>query len=151
MTNAAIVVHLTDATTLLPNDSNLKTFDGSTVPLAFPTLPNVLSVPFILTGEDLGYGVGNKCPDGIYQIDYIVTDGTDTYTYSQYIMIDKTVQCCLSKAGVDSGCGCSGSDRFSKGWVALNNARMAMECPNITDAAKSLQLAISICGGCAGC
>jgi len=151
ITDAAIVIHLTDSTTLLPNNNNLKTFDSSTVPLAYPTLPNTIGVPFVLNGEDLGYGVNSKIPDGIIQIDYVVTDGVDTYTYAQYIMIDNTVQCCLSKDAINSGCGCNGSDRFSRGWSALNSARSAMLCPNITDAAKSLQVAISICNGCSGC
>lgn len=152
MTDAAVVFHLTDTTTYLPNDDNLATFDSSTTPPAFPTLPNTTNIGFTVTGEDLGYGVDAKIPDGVLQADYTVTGGGNVYAYSKFILIDATVRCCLSKLALTDGCNCgAGKTKFERGWAALDAAHASMECNDITSAAKNLSRAISICGGCGNC
>lgn len=149
MTNAALSVTLPDATTLLPNGTPI-TWDSSSDPAFYNLFPNTGIPKFVVTGEMAGYGADSKLADGIYQVDYQATNGTITYSYSRYVMVDRTVECCLNKLA-DSGCGCGESKRYSRGTTALGAARAAIECQNITVAAKNLLYAIDICGGCKGC
>lgn len=152
VTDAAVAITLPDTTTFMPTGSEVI-FDGASSPAAFPTLPNTSYAPFVVDGEMVGEAAGDKMPDGVYKFGYQVTDGTNTYSSTKYVLIDSTVRCCLSALAqnVDvNKCKCGKSDSFSEGWYMLEVAQAAMECQNITVAAKALVRAKELCNGC-GC
>lgn len=152
MVDAALVLHLPDGNTLLPNSTNVVIFNADTSPAFYPTFPNTTGTPFVITGTMAGYSTV-KLPDGIYQMDYELaqtTPGTYNYTYSSYIMMDAAVECCLSKLATNA-CKCGNKqNRFIQGWSLLEQARYAILCQNINNAASALQAAQNICAGC-GC
>lgn len=150
-TDAALVLHLIDTETLLPSDTDVVQWDGASTIAFYPDFPNTGGIPFVITPVMAGYLSTEKLPDGIYQIDYEITDGESTYTYSDYILNDQATKCCLANLAEKEGCGCENKkSNFDKGWAALEAAQAAMLCQNITNAAKSLQSALSLCLGC-GC
>ncbi len=150
-TEASLTIYLPNATTLLPDSTT-----SVVINLLAEGFPNTDNTPYIITNEDLGGEADTRIPDGIYQFDYLVyVDDTDAYTASTYVLVDSNVNCCIANLAenVDATkCGCGkAASKFEKASLALTAARFAMDCPNITNAAKNLRAAIEICDGCTNC
>lgn len=153
VTDAALIITLPDENTLLPGTEEV-TFDGSTDPLFFPSFPNTNLTPFVVNGEMAGYGDGEKLPDGIYKIGYHVTDGTNTYSTTEYLLLDGEATCCLANLAEQvnvSKCSCKDANNFEEGWLMLDIANASMVCENINAAAAALLRAKELCGGCSDC
>lgn len=150
-TEASLTIYLPNTTTLLPDSTTSVVID-----LLTEDFPNTDYTPYIITNEILGGDADTRIPDGIYQFDYLVyVNDTDAYTHSSYVLFDSNVNCCIANLAetVDATkCGCGkAASKFEKASLALTAARFAMDCPNITNAAKNLRAAIEICDGCTNC
>lgn len=150
-TEATLTIYLPNTTTLLPDSTTSVAID-----IGAEGFPNTDNTPYIVTNEALGGEANTRMPDGIYQFDYLIyINDVTPYTVSEYVLVDSTVNCCIANlaGSVDATkCGCGkGASKFEKASLALTAARFAMDCPNITNAAKNLQAAIEICDGCSNC
>lgn len=142
VTNAVVRVFPPDPTTLLPVADYVE-ID------VFNQLPNVILQPFDVTEEQLGQG----WDDGFYRVDYVITASGTDYTWSQYVLVDCGVSCCVQTLATKCTCSKSSQQAFSHAYDLLTELRYAAKCGNINQGAEILNDLKDICAGtdCTGC
>lgn len=144
---------ITDATVTDPNGVVTNIFAD----LLFDTFPFSADKPFIILNEWLGGEEDSEFPFGQYDIEYNVSDGTDTYTSSSENLVVCTVCCCVNNAAsnleaTDCECQNDALDKASNLRMFLDAAIYAAENGEMDKARNLLTTANDLCQGkCTNC
>lgn len=115
---------------------------------SFPS--TVSTLEFEITGEDLGYGVDAKLPDGEYIFQYDVTISGVVYTKRVVKFFYCQVKCCIEKlfakiADVECECTDKAVKKAMKGYAYLKALQVAVRRGNQPRFANLLKILQKIC------
>lgn len=145
-TNATLVITLPGSTT--PTSVDISSY--------FPSDDNTFSIN--ITNTDLGLGVNDSLPGGIYQITYNVTVETSVYSKTKYIIISCQYDCkieqLLSDLVISECCLECDNEDFDK-VVYLKTllciAKQAAECGNLNRAQEAINTLDNLLSGIKKC
>jgi hypothetical protein len=120
--------------------------------VSFPTTDNTQE--FIIKSQDVGLGIDQILPDGLWEITYTVTDTTPVinlvYTNDQTIFVSGQARCCVYGLLADadiSCCDCDGSDlaRALEAFTYYRAAIACAACGNVCKFTEALALVMNYC------
>ncbi len=145
---------VTEATLAFGLRSSNGTFAYYNIVDVYNTLPNIIETPFVISGEDAGFGTDALFPDGIYEMVYTISGSGFSESVTEYIVLQAGINACYTEAAVTlSQCTCN-CDSLDNGIIEmdfyLGQLERAKASGNLNWIANILSKLTNLCTAC-GC
>jgi hypothetical protein len=136
---------------------NSYTFDSTSVTPLYSDWPTTDDdTSYDIPNSDIGYGVSENLPDGVYRFNYIVTTGTTTYEQTIEKLFWHNAKCCVFNmfADIDYNCDCSTDklEKAKKAYLLMKGLEYASKCGQKDYFENLLEDLEKLCAGdCTNC